>query len=443
MDTNTKSINDKMTKEENNNPTLISTLTVPSAPTSSLATKSTKENKPPVTLVRAKTLSTIARPNNIKAVKRVATTITHAELPKKPFIKPSVAKAVANKPNGKALMTNTTANKVNKVIQNNTDNKPDKLKKWDLRGRLAQTSDKLSVAQQKSKDIESKYNALQELVNTLTASETACRTKAEKLEDSNNTLTNELQTLTVEVSTMQKQKEDLEKRLKESEELCTSITCTLNEFKEKCKTQEILISKQTTQLTTLKTDLELEKKVNENLKTTKEQLQILTYNMDRECRILHNTIQEMKGNIRVFCRVRPRTPKEIEQMKALCAINFIDECTIEVGKLDGSDAVSCSGKQRGIKQEFSFDKVFAPKASQEEIFEELSLLVQSALEGYNVCVFAYGQTGSGKTYTMEGECELQTEGMIPRTPKSHVIRMVDTKSEDLYVSNLKISSCCY
>lgn len=316
MDTNTKSINDKMTKEENNNPTLISTLTVPSAPTSSLATKSTKENKPPVTLVRAKTLSTIARPNNIKAVKRVATTITHAELPKKPFIKPSVAKAVANKPNGKALMTNTTANKVNKVIQNNTDNKPDKLKKWDLRGRLAQTSDKLSVAQQKSKDIESKYNALQELVNTLTASETACRTKAEKLEDSNNTLTNELQTLTVEVSTMQKQKEDLEKRLKESEELCTSITCTLNEFKEKCKTQEILISKQTTQLTTLKTDLELEKKVNENLKTTKEQLQILTYNMDRECRILHNTIQEMKGNIRVFCRVRPRTPKEIEQMKA-------------------------------------------------------------------------------------------------------------------------------
>jgi kinesin family protein C1 len=27
---------------------------------------------------------------------------------------------------------------------------------------------------------------------------------------------------------------------------------------------------------------------------------------------------------------------------------------------------------------------------------------QSAIDGFNVCVFAYGQTGSGKTFTMQG-----------------------------------------
>lgn len=310
MEVNIKSISDKVAKEVNNIPASISVSNAKSAATSSLASKSTKENKPP-TLVRAKTLSTITRSNNVKTVKRMGTTITHGET-KKPCLKPSVTKAVTNKSNSKPLITNSTAGKTNKVIQNNTD----KLKRWDLRGRLAQTSDKLSAAQQKSKDIESKYNELKELVNTLEASEATCRTKAEKFEESNNILTNEVQTLTIEISTMQKHQKDLETRLRKEEELCKSITCVLNEYKEKCKTQEIQITEQVTQLTTLKADLELKKEIIEDLTNTKEQLQTLTYKMDKECRLLHNNIQELKGNIRVFCRVRPRTPKETEQMKA-------------------------------------------------------------------------------------------------------------------------------
>jgi len=32
----------------------------------------------------------------------------------------------------------------------------------------------------------------------------------------------------------------------------------------------------------------------------------------------------------------------------------------------------------------------------------LSQLIQSSIDGKNVCIFAYGQTGSGKTYTLLG-----------------------------------------
>lgn len=59
-------------------------------------------------------------------------------------------------------------------------------------------------------------------------------------------------------------------------------------------------------------------------------------------------------------------------------------------------------------------QVFDRDSTQEQVFEEISQLVQSSLDGYNVCVFAYGQTGSGKTYTMLGGDDADARGMIPR-----------------------------
>ncbi|XP_010434203.1 PREDICTED: kinesin-like protein KIN-14C [Camelina sativa] len=122
---------------------------------------------------------------------------------------------------------------------------------------------------------------------------------------------------------------------------------------------------------------------------------------------LHNTILELKGNIRVFCRVRPLLPDDGGRHEA----TVIAYPTSTEAQGRSVDLV-----QSGNKHPFTFDKVFNHDASQEEVFFEISQLVQSALDGYKVCIFAYGQTGSGKTYTMMGRPERpEQKGLIPRS----------------------------
>ncbi|KAJ0180589.1 hypothetical protein K1T71_003993 [Dendrolimus kikuchii] len=208
-------------------------------------------------------------------------------------------------------------------------------------------------------------------------------------------------------------------------------------------------------------------------KTEAEALQNILANMYKEQRDLRNTIQDLKGNIRVYCRVRP--PLESEASKPLFNLNVLDACSIEVEKFELNLNSARKGKSL---HSFSFDGIFTPHASQEDVFAEVSSMVQSALDGYNVCIFAYGQTGSGKTYTMEGGCGTEQYGIIPRAfnmiftcmedlkrmgwelsikasfleiyneviydllnsckdQENHEIKMVNSKGNDVYVSNLK------
>lgn len=122
-------------------------------------------------------------------------------------------------------------------------------------------------------------------------------------------------------------------------------------------------------------------------------------------RKLFNQVQELKGNIRVMCRVRPAHASESDPAK----ISFPDRDTDskEVA-IQGPEKTSATGKDITAAYQYSFDRVFGPNSQNLEVFDEISQLVQSALDGYNVCIFCYGQTGSGKTYTMSSP-----DGMIP------------------------------
>lgn len=155
-------------------------------------------------------------------------------------------------------------------------------------------------------------------------------------------------------------------------------------------------------------------------------------------RKLHNAIQELKGNIRVFCRVRPLLEKELGAPEASVAKQMFDYNEKSQGLIAKSQPVD--GKATGMSYPFKFDRVFGPSSDQETVFEEISQLVQSALDGYRVCIFAYGQTGSGKTHTMlgrrgDGDNEL---GMIPRSVRQ-VFETAKQLEKDQWSFELKAS----
>ncbi|KAA0151528.1 hypothetical protein FNF29_04451 [Cafeteria roenbergensis] len=80
-----------------------------------------------------------------------------------------------------------------------------------------------------------------------------------------------------------------------------------------------------------------------------------------------------------------------------------EERMLRVQQLPGAGVGGYGVASEGKKTDFSFQRVFGPQAGQEDVFNELDGLVNSAVDGKRVCIFAYGQTGAGKTHTMLGQ----------------------------------------
>lgn len=122
----------------------------------------------------------------------------------------------------------------------------------------------------------------------------------------------------------------------------------------------------------------------------------------------------------MFCRIRPLMSTEIpknsvieDEMRHFSITRRLDDPD-ELSLIQPIES-SIGGAASTKTFPFSFDRVFGPHSTQSDVFDEISQLVQSALDGYRVCIFAYGQTGSGKTHTMEGsQSDEQLLGMIPR-----------------------------
>ncbi|KAI9883130.1 MAG: hypothetical protein M1823_005114 [Watsoniomyces obsoletus] len=196
--------------------------------------------------------------------------------------------------------------------------------------------------------------------------------------------------------------QSLREKLAESASQTLRLEASLRSVHSHVEQLELDIQKQSQHITQIEQGLE---NAHEEVTSAKEKLR----NEESLRRKLHNQVQELKGNIRVFCRVRPSLETEPieDSARIIFPDNDLEHKEIEI---HGPEEKSSLGNTIIKRNAFSFDRVFSPIHKNDEVFEEISQLVQSALDGYNVCIFCYGQTGSGKTYTMSSN-----DGMIPRT----------------------------
>ncbi|KAL5546267.1 hypothetical protein UlMin_005954 [Ulmus minor] len=242
-----------------------------------------------------------------------------------------------------------------------------------------------------------------------------CRRELQQVREDRDHLVTEIQTLTAEVA---KHKEFIGKSCAELDYLMVES----NALEETCSSQrqricvlehQLIAANEKLKMADLstsetRTEVEEQKRIVHDLQARLGDAEFQIVEGEKLRKKLHNTILELKGNIRVFCRVRPLLPNDCARTEA--PVICYPTSTEALGR--GIDVLHSAGQ----KYAFTFDKVFCHEASQQDVFVEISQLVQSALDGYKVCIFAYGQTGSGKTYTMMGRPEPRDEeGLIPRS----------------------------
>eukprot|EP00698_Gefionella_okellyi_P016092 TRINITY_DN457_c0_g1_i1.p1 TRINITY_DN457_c0_g1~~TRINITY_DN457_c0_g1_i1.p1 ORF type:complete len:4209 (-),score=1181.95 TRINITY_DN457_c0_g1_i1:57-12683(-) len=116
-----------------------------------------------------------------------------------------------------------------------------------------------------------------------------------------------------------------------------------------------------------------------------------------ERRRLTNVIQDLRGNLSVYCRVRPLTAHE-QAAEEKPVIEFPQTDQLRIVLRDRPRIKGSSDDKP-----FEFQRVYDTGMPQEIVYGDIRPLVLSVLEkGVSAGVLAYGQSGSGKTHTLVG-----------------------------------------
>lgn len=120
---------------------------------------------------------------------------------------------------------------------------------------------------------------------------------------------------------------------------------------------------------------------------------------------LRVAISDLKGTIRVVCRVCP-TNGGAPAATAATAATQSGSVTSGPSSTGVDDTISIlpppSSHEPTDGQAFVFDKVLQAQATDNEAFQNVADLIERAVQGENVCVYSCGHSSSGKTSMLSG-----------------------------------------
>ena len=141
--------------------------------------------------------------------------------------------------------------------------------------------------------------------------------------------------------------------------------------------------------------------LNERLQHAEAEQKLELSRKDSMILALRDEVLDLRGNFRVFARIRPTSEA--------AAIVMQDDQELVVNSV-----VERYDGPRQNQVAYTFDRVIGPRASNEDVYLEMESLARSVSKGHAVTVFAYGATNSGKTHTMFGGENYQSRGIAPR-----------------------------